>query len=86
MLQKGTQQIKPSSKYEAAKNKVLQFLNSLFEKYLYPPNNLYFHEIFFFNDASIDNHVIGSHRAAIHTALNDPFHYLQVIIVHVKPS
>ncbi|GJQ82482.1 hypothetical protein Trydic_g14472 [Trypoxylus dichotomus] len=77
MLHKGTQKSKASSKYEAAKEKVLQFLSNLFEKYLYCPTNLNFHEIFFFDDVSIENHIIGSHRAAIHTALNDPCYYLQ---------
>ncbi|KRT86643.1 hypothetical protein AMK59_237 [Oryctes borbonicus] len=77
MLHKRTQKPKPSSEYEVTKEKLLKFVSSLFEKYLYCPTSLYFHEIFFFDDVSIESHIIGSHRAAIHTALNNPCHYLQ---------
>lgn len=81
MLQKRTQKSKISSNYELVKEKFIKFIDSLFEKYLYNPSRLYFHEIFFFNDVAIENRIVGSHRAAVHTALNDPHYYLQVISI-----
>lgn len=66
------------NKYEKLRQNVLQFLSDNFERYLITPSSFYFNEIFFFDDISIQNHIIGVHRAAIHTALNDPHYYLQV--------
>lgn len=73
-----TKQNKPLNKYEKARSKLLEYLDELFKKYLYEPNLNYFHEIFFFDDMSIRTHLVGSHRTAIHTALNDPHFYMQV--------
>lgn len=67
------------NKYEKLRQNLLQFLSKNFEQHLLVPTTLHFHEIFFFDDISIQNHIIGTHRAAIHTALNDPYCYLQVI-------
>lgn len=71
---------KTQNRYEKSREKFLNELSKIFTKYLKAPNSKPFHEIFFFNDiASIRDHIVGSHRAAIHTALNNPHHYLQVI-------
>lgn len=66
------------NKYEKLRQKLLQFLSKHFKRYLIIPASFPFHEIFFFDDISIQNHIIGVHRTAIHTALNDPHYYLQV--------
>lgn len=66
------------NKYEKMRQNLLQLLMRYFQQYLITPDSFSFHEIFFFNDIGIQNHVIGVHRAAIHTALNDPHYYLQV--------
>lgn len=69
---------KPLNKYEKLRNSLLEFLSAAFKEHLREPSSNYFHELFFFNDLSIQNHIVGVHRAAIHTALNDPHSYLQV--------
>lgn len=71
------------NKYEKLRQNLLQCLSKYFEQYILVPTSLYFHEIFFFDDISIQNHIIGVHRAAIHTALNDPHFYLQVLVFFV---
>lgn len=69
------------NKYEKIRSELLNFLSEQFEIYLLEPSNFYFYEIFFFDHISIQDHIIGSHRAAMHTALNDPHIYLEVKIV-----
>lgn len=67
------------NKYEKVREKFFNELTKQFDKYLEVPDKRPFHEIFFFDDiGAIKNHIVGSHRAAIHTALNNPQHYLQV--------
>lgn len=51
----------------------------MFTKGLQPPRTQTFFEIFFFSDvASVKKQIIGSPRGAVHTALSNPEHYLQV--------
>lgn len=70
---------KPQSAYEKHRENVLNILAKLFSQHLQIPSSQPFHEIFFFdNIVSIKNHIVGSHRAAIHTALNNPRCYLKV--------
>lgn len=66
------------NKYEKLREKFLEFFSKSFQQYLSIPTTFYFYEILFFDDISIQNHIIGAHRAAIHTALSDPHYYLQV--------
>nr|CAH7723359.1 unnamed protein product [Callosobruchus chinensis] len=68
---------KQLNKYEQLRKDVLDVLTNAFEEYLVEPKSFYFHEIFFFDDVSIQNNIVGSHRSAIHNALNDPQYYLQ---------
>nr|XP_022902231.1 origin recognition complex subunit 3 [Onthophagus taurus] len=67
----------PLNKFEAQKTKLLTYLSSVFSEHLYEPTKNYFHEIFFFYNSSIEQQIVGTHRTALHTALNDPFQYLQ---------
>ncbi|KAJ8929297.1 hypothetical protein NQ314_018004 [Rhamnusium bicolor] len=77
LLEMTKNQSKPMNKYEKLRKNVIQFLSETFEHYLIEPSSFYFHEIFFFNNISIQNYIIGTHRSAIHNALNDPQYYLQ---------
>nr|CAI5833367.1 unnamed protein product [Callosobruchus analis] len=72
--QKATKQL---NKYEQLRKDILDVLSKAFEEYLVQPKHFYFHDIFFFDDISIKNNIVGSHRSAIHNALNDPQSYLQ---------
>lgn len=72
------QQNNPLNRYEKMRKDVVEDLSKIFEEYLVEPNSFYFYEIFFFDDISIQNYVVGTHRAAIHNALHDPHYYLQV--------
>lgn len=70
---------KKLSDFEIARNDFVQYMTKLFEEYLVPPSSMPFYEIFFYdNVVSLKSHVVGAPRAAIHTALNNPQHYLQV--------
>jgi len=56
---------------------------SVFQQFLVPPTNLPFSEVFFFsNVASVKRHIVGTPRAAIHMALNNPHYYLEVSNIH----
>ncbi|ERL84124.1 hypothetical protein D910_01470 [Dendroctonus ponderosae] len=77
LFSRSKQKSKTQDKYEKLKQEILAYLSGQFEEYLVHPSTLPFYEIFFFDDISIKNHIIGIHRAAIHNALNDPHRYLQ---------
>lgn len=77
---------KPMKKYEKVREEVLTFLSSNFEIYLVHPNTFHFYEIFFFDDISIKDKIIGTHRSAIHNALRDPHYYLQVSFITFMES
>lgn len=66
------------NRYEQLRKNVLEDISKIFQEYLIEPHSFYFYEIFFFDDISIQNYIVGTHRAAIHNALNDPYYYLQV--------
>lgn len=78
-LLKMSKEHKPQNVHGKHRDNILKILSKLFSQHLQVPGVQPFHEIFFFNNAtSIKNHIVGSHRAAIHTALNNPHCYLQV--------
>ncbi|CAH0556949.1 unnamed protein product [Brassicogethes aeneus] len=77
LLGMSKQTSKQMNRYEQIRQSLLNYLSETFEIYLTKPSSMYFHEICFFNDISIRTHIIGEHRAAIHSALNNPHHYLQ---------
>lgn len=54
----------------------------LFEAFLVPPTSLPLHELLYFDDLiAVRRRISGAPRSAIHTALNNPHHYLEVILV-----
>ncbi|XP_077289672.1 origin recognition complex subunit 3 [Arctopsyche grandis] len=70
---------KSASEYEKAREKLLQYLTkNVFEPFLKPAQSQPFYEIFFFSDVyNVKKHIVGTPRAAIHTALVNPASYLQ---------
>jgi hypothetical protein len=76
---------KPLSGYEETRKNLLDYLaGSVFPQFLVPPTNVPFSEVFFFNNvARVKRHIVGTPRAAIHMALNNPCYYLEVSNVHV---
>jgi len=79
-----TRKQKPLSAYEEVRKNLLDYLaTSVFQQFLLPPTNLPFNEVFFFsNVASVKRHIVGTPRAAIHMALNNPHYYLEVSNIH----
>ncbi|CAH1997449.1 unnamed protein product [Acanthoscelides obtectus] len=77
---------KQLNKYEQLRKEVLDLLSNAFEEYLVEPKSFYLHEIFFFDDVSIQNNIVGTHRTAIHNALNDPQYYLQCSCCEIPNS
>ncbi|RZF40020.1 hypothetical protein LSTR_LSTR002423 [Laodelphax striatellus] len=69
----------PANPYELARMNLLEFLrDELFESTLIPLTSLPLHEVVLFDDvASVKRRLIGAPRAALHTALNNPHHYLE---------
>ncbi|PNF31504.1 Origin recognition complex subunit 3 [Cryptotermes secundus] len=70
---------KPLSAYEETRKNLLDYLaGSVFPQFLVPPTNVPFNEVFFFNNvARVKRHIVGTPRAAIHMALNNPHYYLE---------
>ncbi|XP_030747347.1 origin recognition complex subunit 3 isoform X2 [Sitophilus oryzae] len=77
LLLRTKSRMEPLTKYAKLRKDILETISSNFEIHLVQPSSLCFYEIFFFDDISIQNKIIGIHRTAIHTALNDPQVYLQ---------
>lgn len=75
-----SQKEKLVSPYEQVRARVLKYLTKdVFSVHLTPPTLLPLHEVLVFdNVAATKRHIIGVPRAALHTALNDPHHYLRV--------
>ncbi|KAJ9574205.1 hypothetical protein L9F63_008461, partial [Diploptera punctata] len=79
---------KPLTFYEELRKNILDYLSdTLFSQYLIPPTNIPLHEVLFFrNVTSVKRLIMGTPRAAIHTALNKPHYYLQLAIVPTLPD
>ncbi|PSN46610.1 Origin recognition complex subunit 3 [Blattella germanica] len=70
---------KPLTLYEELRKKVLKYLSgTVFSQYLVPSTTIPLFEVFFFRNVSnVKRLIMGTPRAAIHTALNRPHFYLQ---------
>ncbi|KAF5286341.1 hypothetical protein FQR65_LT12635 [Abscondita terminalis] len=68
---------KPKNKYEIARDNLIKYMETLFRKYLKEPKSTSLYKIFFFDNLSIEQLVLGSHSSAIHAALNDPHCYFE---------
>ncbi|XP_038078815.1 origin recognition complex subunit 3-like [Patiria miniata] len=77
-LMESVKKTRKPTRYESLVNETLEYLDLGFRKYLVCPLNLTFHEIFYYNSVTdVRRHINASPRAAIQTALNNPYHYLQ---------
>ncbi|XP_035794782.1 origin recognition complex subunit 3-like [Anopheles albimanus] len=80
-LLNGVRSAKQESGVTRAIGRLMKYLvKRIFQRYLKPPNatSVPLIELFLFSDsAAMRRHIIGSPRAAMHTALTNPQHYLQ---------
>ncbi|XP_046664518.1 origin recognition complex subunit 3 [Homalodisca vitripennis] len=73
-----TPNVRIENEFEQARSKLLNYLRkNVFQKYLVSPSSLPLHEVFLIDNVSTKRHIVGAPRAAIHTALHNPHHYLQ---------
>lgn len=80
-LLQATKEDKIQSEFEMIRTRFVNYLEELFCKGLQPPHTRVFYEILFFTDVSnVKKQIVGSPRGALHTALSNPVHYLQVVL------
>lgn len=73
------------SEFEMVRSRFVSYLEDMFDRGLQPAHTQAFHEILFFSDVSnVKKHIVGSPRGAVHTALSNPVHYLQVCIISYR--
>ena len=64
--------------FDKIRSEVLSFLHNVLKELLVPPTELPLHEIFVFSaTGAVRRHLVGAPRAALHTALTDPWEYLE---------
>ncbi|KAM8779431.1 origin recognition complex subunit 3 isoform 2-T2 [Rhynchonycteris naso] len=69
---------KKQTKFEALREKVVNFIDSLVREYLLPPETQPLHEAMYFTAAhTLHEHLNAAPRIALHTALNNPYYYLK---------
>ncbi|XP_069707356.1 origin recognition complex subunit 3 isoform X1 [Phaenicophaeus curvirostris] len=83
-LQKSLLELKESrrskklTKFEMLRFEVVDYIDSLVRNYLVPADHKTLHEIMYFNTASVlREHLNAAPRIALHTALNNPYSYLE---------
>ncbi|XP_066259603.1 origin recognition complex subunit 3 [Euwallacea similis] len=86
LMSRSKQQVKLLNKYEKLREEILNFLSKNFEIFMVHPSSLHLYEIFFFDDISIKDKIVGTHRSAIHNALNNPHYYLQCKCCEISNS
>ncbi|XP_006931947.1 origin recognition complex subunit 3 isoform X3 [Panthera pardus] len=69
---------KKQTRFEALREKVVNFIDSLVREYLLPPETQPLHEVMYFSAAhTLRAHLNAAPRIALHTALNNPYYYLK---------
>uniref|UniRef100_A0A8C6DPY1 Origin recognition complex subunit 3 n=1 Tax=Moschus moschiferus TaxID=68415 RepID=A0A8C6DPY1_MOSMO len=69
---------KRQTKFEVIREQVVSFVDSLVREYLLPPDSQPLHETLYFSSAhTLRQHLNAAPRIALHTALNNPYHYLK---------
>ncbi|XP_029418243.1 origin recognition complex subunit 3 [Nannospalax galili] len=69
---------KKQTKFEALREKVVNFIDCLVRDYLLPPESQPLHEVLYFSAAhTLREHLNAAPRIALHTALNNPYYYLK---------
>jgi len=68
----------PLRPFDIVRNELLTSLHTIITDLLLPPITLPLHEIYLFSaTGAIRRHLVGAPRAALHTALTDPWEYLE---------
>lgn len=76
---KATRADRVQSEFEMVRSRFVSYLEEMFGKGLQSMQGQTFHEVLAFSDvASVRKNIVGAPRAAVHTALSNPVHYLQV--------
>ncbi|XP_068921207.1 origin recognition complex subunit 3 isoform X2 [Petaurus breviceps papuanus] len=69
---------KKQTKFEVQRDRVVDLIDSLVRKYLFPPDTQTLYEVVYFTGAHVlREHLNAAPRIALHTALNNPYHYLK---------
>ncbi|KAB0350938.1 hypothetical protein FD754_015795 [Muntiacus muntjak] len=69
---------KKQTRFEVLREQVVSFVDSLAREYLLPPDTQPLHEALYFSSAlALRQHLNAAPRVALHTALNNPYHYLK---------
>ncbi|XP_045354940.1 origin recognition complex subunit 3 isoform X4 [Leopardus geoffroyi] len=69
---------KKQTRFEALREKVVNFIDSLVREYLLLPETQPLHEVMYFSAAhTLRAHLNAAPRIALHTALNNPYYYLK---------
>ncbi|XP_078617874.1 origin recognition complex subunit 3-like [Branchiostoma floridae x Branchiostoma japonicum] len=77
-LRESAKQKKKLTKYEVLRNKILDYLDEIFRTHLPSPTTLPLHEVYYYDRVStLRRHMNAAPRAAIQTALSNPYYYLQ---------
>ncbi|KAH9627623.1 hypothetical protein HF086_010775 [Spodoptera exigua] len=77
-LLKATRVDRVQSEFEMVRSRFVSYLEEMFSKGLLPMQGQAFHEVLAFSDvAAVRKNIVGAPRAAVHTALSNPVHYLQ---------
>uniref|UniRef100_A0A2H1V6Z1 Origin recognition complex subunit 3 n=1 Tax=Spodoptera frugiperda TaxID=7108 RepID=A0A2H1V6Z1_SPOFR len=77
-LLKATRADRVQSEFEMVRSRFVSYLEEMFSKGLQSMQGQTFHEVLAFSDvASVRKNIVGAPRAAVHTALSNPVHYLQ---------
>lgn len=77
-LLKATRADRVQSEFEMVRSRFVSYLEEMFGKGLQSMQGQTFHEVLAFSDvASVRKNIVGAPRAAVHTALSNPVHYLQ---------
>ncbi|KAF9415006.1 hypothetical protein HW555_007273 [Spodoptera exigua] len=77
-LLKATRVDRVQSEFEMVRSRFVSYLEEMFSKGLQPMQGQAFHEVLAFSDvAAVRKNIVGAPRAAVHTALSNPVHYLQ---------
>ncbi|XP_066867547.1 origin recognition complex subunit 3 isoform X6 [Kogia breviceps] len=69
---------KRQTKFEALRERLVSFIDSLVREYLLLPETQPLHEVLYFGAAhTLRQHLNAAPRIALHTALNNPYYYLK---------
>ncbi|XP_027712034.1 origin recognition complex subunit 3 isoform X3 [Vombatus ursinus] len=78
---------KKQTKFEVRRDRVVDLVDNLVRKYLSPPDTQTLYEVVYFTGAHmLREHLNAAPRIALHTALNNPYHYLKAFATVVTAA